>query len=208
MGRYAEKYTQAQRETVGAAMLDNDPLLQRPLTAKEATQRLNQGKLGVPPPTQPMPTTTAYDCRNKEARRRTGHELSPLAKQALEDPTTIQNQLRQRVLTLHEHQLAELEAQRAKGKPIDPRQYSNVVKNTPIILALFKPPSKNGDAQKRPNSRPVEPEPQNHVARLLQANKTAPTPTLDTDSALRTQDAGHTNAPSSRPALASSDQRS
>lgn len=205
MGRYAEQYTEQQRTAVGSAMLDPDPLTQKPLTAREATRRLNEGKLGVPPPASPMPVTSAYDYKRREARRRAGHELSPLARQALEDPATTGTQLRQRVLTLHEHQLAELEQQRAQGKPIDPRQYSNVVKNTPIVLAMFKPPSKNGDAQKRANSKPTEPTKPDVVRDLLKASKAQGQTTTTTgpaaDSGAGTQVGSYTNTP---PTLASS----
>jgi hypothetical protein len=126
MGRWAERYTREQKTAVGSAMLDPDPLTTKPLTAKQAVKRLNDGSLRlhgepVPAPAEPMPYTTAYDCRNVERKRRNGTELTPTAKRALEDPAAAGAQLLTRAVSLHERLLAQLILLRASTPPRIPR---------------------------------------------------------------------------------------
>jgi hypothetical protein len=169
MGRYAEKFTEQQRQAVGSAMIDPHPLTGKTLTAPEAVDRLNAGQLGCPAPAQPMSRTYAYGCRDKERRRRAGHELSPLAKTALEDPTAVRADVIRRAFTLHEYELGKLEAQKAAGKELDPRLYTTWIKNTPTLLALLKPDKPNGKPQ--PKAKPETTEQLDHVGQLLTAHR-------------------------------------
>jgi hypothetical protein len=178
MGRWAEKYTQPQREAVGAAMLDPNPVTGKMLTAKQAVKLLNEGRLGVPAPAEPMPYTTAYDCRNRERSRRAGHQLSPAAKQALESPADAATALLQRAVSVHEQLLSKLEGQVAKDKA-DLRLYNAVIRNQVQIGALLKPKAQpaprrtpNGGQEKAPERHEQEPQ---FVGELLAAHKrTAP----------------------------------
>jgi hypothetical protein len=143
MGRYDERYTEEQRQAVGRAMLDPDPITGRKVTAREAVDRLMDGRLGVPAPPERMPHTTAYVFRNRERNRQQGHELSPEAKKALEDPTAVKDRLNQRILSIHERNIDKLEAQlRRPSGSVDPRLFSLVVKNHREIMAAIRPPGR------------------------------------------------------------------
>lgn len=140
MGRYDEAYSEAQRTAVGSYMLDPDPLTGKRHTAPEAIEALMAGRLGVPPPPEPMPKSTAYYCRDREQARRQGTSLSPLARTALQDPETVREQMIQRAVSIWDYDCQRLEAQQAKGKT-DPRLFSMVMKNTPLVLGLLRKPS-------------------------------------------------------------------
>jgi hypothetical protein len=129
-----------------------------------------------------MPHTSAYDYKRREQRRRAGHILSPLARHALEDPSSVLEDLTKRVLSIHENQLHKLEQQQATGKgDIDPRLYAQVVKNTPTILAMLRKPKANGKPQPKQEEERKAPEPDAATSLLAAHRATAagtPAPTF------------------------------
>lgn len=154
-------------------MLDPDPATQKRVTAKQAVERLNAGMLGVDPPAKPMPTTTAYWCRDRERARRQGHDLTPTAKLMLDDPSEVEKKLNQRLLSIHERNIEDLEKQRTKGAP-DPRLFGMVVKNHRELMAAIRPiPSARASAKKVPPKTPQDTvaKPENDVQRLQQAHE-------------------------------------
>jgi hypothetical protein len=173
MGRFDELYTEPQRQAVGRAMLDPDPVTGKKVTAPQAVERLNAGTLGVDPPPRPMPTTTAYWCRDREKQRRQGHDLTPAAKEALEDPAAVERKLNQRLVSIHERNIEELEKQRAKGMP-DSRLMGMVIKNHRELMAAIRPiPSARAKAKKVPpkTPQPTDPVVENDVQRLQRAHE-------------------------------------
>ena len=149
MGRWDEKFSEEQRRAVGSFILDPDPVTGKKRTAKQALEALHAGRLGIPAPGEPMSISMAYECKRREQARRRGTELSPLAKQALEDPETIRGNLIQRAVSVQDYQLQELEDQQRRHK-VDPRLYSMVIKNMPTVLGLLRKPTSHTNKGKPP----------------------------------------------------------
>lgn len=165
MGRYDERYSEPQRRAVGSYMLDPDPITDKRRTAKQAVAALMEGRLQVPPPPDPMPLSTAYECKRREEARRKGTELSPLARQALEDPETVRQTIIESAVSMWDYQRQDLEDQRRRGR-LDSRLYSLWIKNTPTVLALLRRPTSNGAKAKASaaNGRAAEPATENPKA--------------------------------------------
>lgn len=141
-------------------MLEPDPLTGKKVSASMAIDRLMDGRLGVPAPPDRMPNTTAYTFRDRERARQQGHELSPEAKRALEDPTAVKDRLNQRILSIHERNIDKLEQQmRRPSASVDPRLFAMVVKNHREIMAAIRPPGRpfkpaHKDREPLPEAKP------------------------------------------------------
>lgn len=169
MGRFDPKWPDAAKQAVGSAMLDPNPTSQRPLTGKQAVAQLNAGQLNCPAPPEPMPHRMAYECKKWEQKRRLGHTLSPAAKNWLEEPKQVEQNLTGRILSIHERNVEELERQRLKGTP-DSRLFGMVVKNHREIMAAVRPPGRpHKPAGKQ--MPPKEPDKPDTVAILAQAHE-------------------------------------
>lgn len=168
MGRFDEKYSEPLRRAVGSYLIDPDPLTQRRRTVPMARAALMAGQLRdelgqpVPMPPEAPPTSTFYNFKRREEQRRKGELLSPLARQALEDPEAVREQFIRRAVSAHEYTVEKLEDTLRKGK-IDSRLHGMVVKNTPTILAVLKQ-AKGNNKPKPQQHHKDEPNPQDDPA--------------------------------------------
>lgn len=127
MGRFAEKYTDAQRGAVVAAQLDGTDG-RAPVKARVAVALAAQGELASLAPFE-MPETTAAKLASNERRQRTGADLSEVAQRR---PAESAAQLYRRLTSVTDRELAKT----AKQGTIDVARLAQLAAITERIVKL------------------------------------------------------------------------
>lgn len=174
MGRYDEVWSEDQRRAIGSFLLEPDPITGKRRTVPQCKKALMAGRLSCAVPPKPPPDSTFYYFKRREEQRRSGETLSPLAKQALEDPETVRTTFIQQAVSAHEYVADRVQTAHQKGK-LDPRLYGMFVKNTPTVCALLKAYSQQAKSKPKPSvmesDREDTPQPDDALSKLVEAHE-------------------------------------
>lgn len=134
MGRYTPQYTPEQERAVAGAMLGD---YGRPMTARQACEAAEQGRLGLP--SYAVKLKTAYVIRDRVEQQRS--PAKPAREMTLED----------RAQTLLEARMTKLERDARKGNP-------DVHELRTVVRAIAELRRSQRTISSRPTAEPAEPE--------------------------------------------------